>query len=179
MVTWGAGARRIGRYSSWSRGQVTGWVTCDDIIDLHTACWLYVIFVDQFMFGRSFKGHRSRRHKGADTCVAAYFTAAICVSFYGRLKQIRSRICIIILLISTHPLPWYITPWEEQMTSDDVPCFAIRVVQFRRANDHFILGRVRSRLRRKLETAARVTCAEAHCLSSKFYASKLYQRKAK
>ena len=117
---------------------------------------------------------------GADACVAACFTVAIYPSFYGRLKQISCRICIIILLISAHPLPWYITPWEEQMTSGDVPCFAIRAVQFRRANDHFIFCRVRSRLRMKsCKTAARMACTEAHCLGSKFYAFKLYQPKAK
>ena len=66
------------------------------------------------------------------------------------------------------------------MTSDDVLCFLIRAVQFRRANDHFIFDRVRSRLGRKSWVgAARVVCAEVHCLGSKFYASKLYQRKAK
>ena len=55
------------------------------------------------------------------------------------------------------------------MTPSDVPCFAIRAVQFRRANDHFIFGKVRSRLGRKSwETAARLACAEAHCLGSKF-----------
>ena len=86
----------------------------------------------------------------------------------------------IILLISVHPLPGYITPWEEQMTSGDVPSFAIRAVQFRRANDHVIFGRVRSRLGRKSwVAAARVACAEAHCLGSKCYLSKLYERKAK
>ena len=116
----------------------------------------------------------------ADACVAACFTVAIYPWFYGRLKQISSRICIIILLISAHPLPWYITPWGKQMTSGDVPCFAIRAVQFRQANDHFIFGSVRSRLGRKSwETAARMACAEAHCLGSTFFASKLYQRKAK
>ena len=52
------------------------------------------------------------------------------------------------------------------MTSDDVICFAIRAVQFRRANDHFIFGRVRIRLERKLVAAARVACAEVHCLGS-------------
>ena len=66
------------------------------------------------------------------------------------------------------------------MTSRDVLCFAIRAVSFRRANDHFIFGRVRSRLGRKSwMAAARVACAEAHCFGSTFYASKLYQRKAK
>ena len=66
------------------------------------------------------------------------------------------------------------------MTSGDVPCFIIRAVQFRRANDHFIFGRVRSRLGKKSgETAARMVCTESHCLGSKFYVSKLYQRKAK
>ena len=55
------------------------------------------------------------------------------------------------------------------MTSGDVLCFAIRPFQFHRANDHFIFGRVRSRLGRKSwETAARVACAEAQCLGSKF-----------
>ena len=55
------------------------------------------------------------------------------------------------------------------MTSGDVLCFTIRAVQFRRANDHIIVGRVRSRLGRKSwETAARVACAEANCLGSKF-----------
>ena len=134
------------------------------------------------MFGRfrSFKGHRYGVVVGADACVAACFTVAIYPWFYGRLKQISSRICIIVLLISAHPLPWYMTPWEEQMTSGDVPCFAIRAVQFRRANDHFILGRVTNQLGRKSwETAARMACAEAHSLGFKFYASKLYQRKAK
>ena len=109
--------------------------------------------------------------QGADACVAACFTVAIYPWFYGKLKQISSRICIIILLILAHPLPSYITPWEEQMTSGDVPCFAIRAVQFRRANDHFSFGRVRSRLhfifgrvrsrlgRKSWETAARVACA--------------------
>ena len=183
MITWRAGARRSGRCSSWSRGQVTGGLTCrDDIIDSHTACWHYVIIVDESMFGRfrSCKGHRSRCYHRADACVAACFTAAIYSSFCGRLKQISSRICIIILLISAHPLPWYITPWEEQMTSGIVACFAIRAVQFRWANDHFIFGRDGSRLgMESWETAARMACAEAHCLGSKFYASKLYQRKAK
>ena len=117
---------------------------------------------------------------GADDCVATCFTVTIYSWFYGRLKQISSRICIIILLIWAHPLPWYITPWQEQITPGDVPCFAIRAAQFRRANDHFIFGRVRSRLGRKSwETAARIACAEEHCLGSKFYASKLYQREAK
>ena len=116
---------------------------------------------------------------GADARVAACFTVDIYPWFYGRLKQIISRISIIILLILAHALPWFITPWEEQMTSGDVPCFAIRAVQFSRANDHLIFGRVRSRLGRKSwVAAAKVTCAEAHCLGSKFYASKLYQRKA-
>ena len=66
------------------------------------------------------------------------------------------------------------------MTSDDILCFAIRAVQFRRANDHFIFGRVRSRLGRKnWVVAVRVSCAEAHCLNSKFDASKLYKCKTK
>ena len=59
---------------------------------------------------------------GADARVAAWFTVEIYPSFYGSLKQYSSRICIIILLISAHPLPWYITPLEEQMTSGDVSC---------------------------------------------------------
>ena len=55
----------------------------------------------------------------------------------------------------------------EQMTLGDVLCFAIRAVQCRRANDHFIFGRVRSRLGKKSwETVAKVACAEAHCLGS-------------
>ena len=112
--------------------------------------------------------------------VAACFTEAIYLWFYGRLKQTSRRICIIILLISAHPILWYITTWEEQMISGDVLCFAIRAVQFCRANDHFIFDRVRSQLRRKSwVAAARVAGVEAHCLGSKFYASKLYQRKAK
>ena len=66
------------------------------------------------------------------------------------------------------------------MTSGDVLCFAIRAVQFRRANDHFIIGSVKSRLERKSWVAAAiVACAEPHCLGSKFYASKLYKSKAK
>ena len=65
------------------------------------------------------------------------------------------------------------------MTSGDVPSFTIRAVQFRRANDNFIFDSVRSRLERKSWVAAtRVAGAEAHCLGSKCYASKLYQRKA-
>ena len=48
------------------------------------------------------------------------------------------------------------------MTSGDVLCFTIRAVQFRRANDHFSFGRIRSWLGRKsLVAAARVACAEA------------------
>ena len=114
---------------------------------------------------------------GADACVAACFTVAIYPWFY---RKIISRICIIILLISAHSLPWFIIRWVKQITSGDgCPLFAIRAVQFRRANDHFIFGRVRSRLGRKsLVAAARVACAEVHCLGSILYASKLYQRKA-
>ena len=99
--------------------------------------------------------------------------------FYRRLKQTSRRICIIILLILAHPLPWYVTPWEERIPSGNVLCFAIRAVRFRRANDHFSFGRVRSRLGRKSWVAAtRVACAEA-VWDSKFCASKLYHRKAK
>ena len=181
MVTWGAGAHRIGRCSGWSRGQVTGWVTCRGwhhrlaygLMTLRHTCWCLIVFapLEATVHGVV---------AGADAWVAACFIVAICPWFYGRVKQISIRICIIILLISSYPLPWYITPWEEQMTSGDVPCFAIRAVQFRQANDHFIFCRVRSRFGRKSwETAARVACAEAHCLGSKLYASKLYQRKAK
>ena len=112
---------------------------------------------------------------GADARVTACFTVAIYAWFYGRLKQISSRIWIIILLISAHALPWFIIPWEEQMTSDDVLYFLIQVFQFRRAKDHFIFGRVRSRLRRKSwVAAARVACAKVHCLGSKLYPSKFY-----
>ena len=96
---------------------------------------------------------------GADACVAACFTMDIYPWFYGRMKQTSRPICLIFPLISAHPLPRYITPWEAQMTSGDVPCFAIRAIQFRRANDHFIFGMVRSRFGRKnWETAARVAC---------------------
>ena len=59
---------------------------------------------------------------GADACVAVCFTLVIYPWFYGRLKQISSRICINILLISAHSLPWYITRWEERITSGDVLC---------------------------------------------------------
>ena len=53
--------------------------------------------------------------------------------------------------------------------SGDVRCFAIRAVQFRRVKDHSMFGRVGSRLGRKSwETAARVACAETHCLGSNF-----------
>ena len=73
-VTWGAGAHCIGRCSGWSRDQVTGWVTCRDvIIDLLKACLHYVILVDESIFGRfrSIKGHRSRsrrRRRGGRLC---------------------------------------------------------------------------------------------------------------
>ena len=72
MITCRAGARRIGHCFSWSRGQVTGLGTGhDDIIDLHTASWHYVILVDEPMFRRfcSFKGRRSRRRRRADAFV--------------------------------------------------------------------------------------------------------------
>ena len=116
----------------------------------------------------------------ADACVAACFTVAMYPWFYGRLKQTSRRICIIIILISAHPLPWFITQWEEHMTSRDVLCFAIRAVQFVERTITSFFGRVRSRLGRKSwVAAARVACAEAQCLGCKFYASKLYQRKAK
>ena len=72
------------------------------------------------MFGRfrSFKGRRlRRRRRGGRFCIAAWFTVAIYPLFYGRLKQISSRICIII-----HALPWFITPWEKQITSGDILC---------------------------------------------------------
>ena len=65
------------------------------------------------------------------------------------------------------------------MTSGDVPSFTIRAVQFRRANDNFIFDSVRSRLERKSWVVVeRLACAET-VWNSKFYASKLYQRKAK
>ena len=65
------------------------------------------------------------------------------------------------------------------MRSGDVLCSQFRAVRFCKANDHFTFDRVRSQLGRKSwAAAARVACAEAHCLDSKFYASKLYQRKA-
>ena len=63
MVTWGAGARRIGRCSGWSRRQVTGFLLHDRLA--------YVILVDEFIVGRfrSFKGHSSRRrHRGGRLC---------------------------------------------------------------------------------------------------------------
>ena len=59
---------------------------------------------------------------GADACVAACFTMATYPWFYERLKQISSRICIIIQLILTHALPCFITPREEQITSGGVLC---------------------------------------------------------
>ena len=137
------------------------------------------------MFGRyrSFKRRRSRRRRrGGHFCIAACFTVAIYPWFYGKLKQISSLICIIILIISTHALPWFITPWEEQITSGDVVCSQSR--QFNsveRTITSFLVGlELRSRLGRKSWVAAtRVACAKAHYVVSKFYASKLYQRKAK
>ena len=85
----------------------------------------YVILVDESMFGRfrSFKGRRLRRHCRSERfCIATCFTVATYPWFYGRLKQISSRICIIIELISAHALPWFIAPWEEQITLGDVLC---------------------------------------------------------
>ena len=116
----------------------------------------------------------------ADAFVAACFTVAIYPWFYEKLKQISSRICIIILLILAHSLPWYITPWEKQITSGNILCSqSERFNSVERTITSFF-GRVRSRLGGKSwVAAARVACAEAHCLGSKFYASKPYQRKAR
>ena len=151
----------------------------DDIIDLHTTCWHYVILVDESIVFAPLKATFHSVFTGADAYVEACFTVVTYPWLYGRLKQTCRRICIIILLISAHPLPRYITPWEERMTSGDVLCFAIRAVRFRRANDHFSFGGVRRRLGRKSwVAAARVACAEA-VWDSKLYASKLYQRKTK
>ena len=77
------------------------------------------------MFGRfrSFKGRRTRQCRSdGHFCNAACFTVAIYPWFYGKLKQISSRICIFILLISAHALPLFIAPWEEQISSGDVLC---------------------------------------------------------
>ena len=150
----------------------------DDIINLHRPDGItsYFLMSSCLVVFAPLKATVHGIVAGVDARVAACFTVAIYPWFYRRLKQISSRICIIILLILAHLLLWNITPWAEQMTSGDVPCFAIRAVQFRRANDYFKFGRVRSRLGRKSwETVTRVACAEAHCLGSKFYASKLYQ----
>ena len=96
--------------------------------------------------------------------------------FYGRLKQTNKLICIIILLIWAHALPWFITPWEEQMTSGDVPCSqSERFNSVERTITSFLVGlevgcegRVGRQVQEWLD-----------CLGSKFYASKLYQCKAR
>ena len=123
MVMWGAGAPRIGRCTGWSRGQWQAeWHVVDDIIDLHTACWYYVILVDESIVGRfrCFKGHRSRsRRRGGRLWCSLLHCGHISV-VYGRLKKTSRRICMFIVLISTHPFSWNITPWEERMTSGDV-----------------------------------------------------------
>ena len=96
------------------------------------------------MFGRyrSLKRRRSRRRRrGGHFCIVACFTVAIYPWFYGKLKQISSRICIIIQLISAHALPWFITPWEEQITSGDVLCSQSgRFNSFERTITSFLVG---------------------------------------
>ena len=63
--------------------------------------------------------------------------------------------------------------------ADDVPCFAIRAVQFRRANDHVIFGRKEVGWEGRIGRQRQEWLALKQCLGSKFYAAKLYQRKAK
>ena len=115
---------------------------------------------------------------GADACVATCFIVAIYPWFYGRLKQIINRICISILLISVHSLPWYITRWEEQITSSDVICSQSEWFNsVERTITSFLIvlevgweGRVGRQRQEWL--------ALKHSFGTKFYASKLYQRKA-
>ena len=92
------------RLITWSSDRFS----CDDIIDLHTACWHCVLLADESVVDRfrSFKGHRSRRRRRSGRlCCSLLHCGPISVVFLGRLKQINKRICIIILLISAHGLP--------------------------------------------------------------------------
>ena len=73
------------------------------IINLHTACWHYVILVDESIVGRFRSVHGVVA--GADAYLAACFTVAIYPCFHGRLKETSRRICITNQLISAHHLP--------------------------------------------------------------------------
>ena len=138
-VTWGAGALCIGRNYRWSRGEperavlvaalvghVVKWQVEWHVVITSSTCirpagiTSYLLTSPQWVIFAPLKNTVHGVVAVADACVAACFTVAIYPWFYGRLKQTNKRICIIILLISSHALPWFITPWKAQMTSDEV-----------------------------------------------------------
>ena len=97
----------------------------DDIIDFHTADVItsYLLMSPCLIIFAPLKAAVHGVVTGADAFVLQPASLWPYIRrFYGRLKHTKKLICIIILLISAHALPWFITPWEEQMTSGDIPC---------------------------------------------------------